>query len=62
MPIAEKNEAQLFVKKHPDIIKNSPIKLLVPGNPMLAMENSKKKVENNGIVVSKPAKYLIILV
>ena len=52
--LAQKTEAQLLVKKQPVIIKNSPIKLLVPGKPILAIVNSEKNVENNGFVVSKP--------
>jgi hypothetical protein len=36
------------------MIRNSPIKLLVPGNPILAIVKRVKNVENRGIVVNKP--------
>jgi hypothetical protein len=48
--LAQKTEAQLLVKKQPVIIKNSPIKLLVPGKPILAIVNNINKLEYNGIV------------
>jgi hypothetical protein len=36
------------------MIKNSPIKLLVPGRPILAIVKSVKKVEKIGIAVKSP--------
>jgi hypothetical protein len=44
-----------LVKKQPKIIKNSPIKLLVPGNPILAIVNKEKNTEKIGFVVNNPA-------
>ena len=55
IPKEQKKEAQVFVNKQPAIIKNSPIKLLVPGNPILAKVKRVKKVEKSGVVVSNPA-------
>ncbi len=53
--MADRIPALLFVKKQPKIISISPTKLLVPGKPILAIENKIKKTENNGVVVNKPA-------
>jgi len=54
MPEAQNIAAQLLMSKQPAIIKNSPIKLLVPGKPILANVKRVKKLENNGVVTSKP--------
>lgn len=54
IPEAQKIEAQLLINKHPAIIKNSPTKLLVPGNPIFAIVKTVKNVEKSGIVVCKP--------
>lgn len=45
IPLAQKIAAQLFNTKQPNIIKNSPIKLDVPGNPILAIVNKVKNTE-----------------
>ena len=55
IPVAQNIPAQLFIKKQPNIIKNSPIKLFVPGKPILAIVNNVKNTENKGFVVNKPA-------
>ena len=52
---AQKTAAQLLTKKQPKMIKNSPIKLFVPGKPILAIVKIVKNVENNGFVVKSPA-------
>jgi hypothetical protein len=54
MPVAQKKAPQLLVNKHPRIIKYSPIKLLVPGRPILAKVKIVKKVAKIGIVVNSP--------
>jgi len=55
IPVAQKRAAQLLIKKQPRIIKNSPTKLFVPGNPILAIVNKVNNVENKGFVVNNPA-------
>ena len=55
IPEAQNIPAQLLIKKQPRIIKNSPIKLLVPGKPILAIVKIVKNVENIGFVVNNPA-------
>tara|TARA_Y100001954_G_C15285397_1_gene348754 strand:+ start:338 stop:505 length:168 start_codon:yes stop_codon:yes gene_type:complete len=55
MPDAQNIPAQLFIKKQPRMIKNSPTKLFVPGKPIFAIVKMVKKVENNGFVVNNPA-------
>jgi hypothetical protein len=59
IPVAQKNAPQVFTAKQPTKIKNSPIKLLVPGNPILAIVKIMKNTENKGIVVKRPEKYLM---
>jgi hypothetical protein len=54
MPVAQKNAPQVLVNKHPRIIRYSPIKLLVPGRPILAKVKRVKNVAKIGIVVNKP--------
>lgn len=44
----------VFLSARPTTIKNSPTKLEVPGNAMLASEKLKKKKENLGIKTEKP--------
>jgi hypothetical protein len=52
----------LFSLKIPKNIKNSPTKLLVPGNAILANVKIKKNTEKIGIANTIPPKYLIIRV
>lgn len=54
MPEAANRAVIVFVSKHPTMIKNSPIKLLVEGNPILPNEKIIKQTENIGIVLIVP--------
>lgn len=45
---------KLFLWKAPTKIGNSPIKLLVPGELILAKVEDKKMVERFGMVLTKP--------
>lgn len=45
---------KLFLWKAPTKIRNSPIKLLVPGKLILAKVKKKKMVEKFGMVLTKP--------
>lgn len=48
------NKKKLGLKKKPPaLIKNSPTKFIVPGNPKLDKVKIKKKKENKGIKVTK---------
>ena len=49
IPVADINAAHEFVLKHAASIKNSPMKLLVAGNPILPSVNTIKITENSGI-------------
>ncbi len=48
-PKVPKNAAVILFLKIPNNNKNSPTKLLVPGNAILAIVNAKKKNPNKGI-------------
>jgi hypothetical protein len=48
------NDVELDKEKQPINIKNSPKKLLVPGNPMLPIVKQIKKNEYNGITLTRP--------
>ena len=54
IPVAEKNPQSTVFLNIPHNIKNSPTKLLVPGNAMLAILKIKKKKIRRGIVWDKP--------
>lgn len=49
--------AKVLYSNKPKQIINSPIKLLVPGKLMFAIENIRKNVAKRGAVIMKPPKY-----
>lgn len=54
IPSAEKVAIKLCFWKAPTNMRNSPIKLLVPGKLILAKVKNKKMVEKFGMVLTKP--------
>ena len=54
IPSAANVATKLFLWKAPTKIRNSPIKLLVPGKLILAKVKKKKMVEKFGMVLTKP--------
>lgn len=55
-------DESVFMSIKPTKIKNSPIKLQVPGNPMFAIVAIKNTIEKTGMVCTSPPKYLSNLV
>ena len=54
IPSAANVATKLFLWKAPTKMRNSPIKLLVPGKLILAKVKKKKMVEKFGMVLTKP--------
>lgn len=54
IPSAANVATKLFLWKAPTKMRNSPIKLLVPGKLILAKVKKKKIVEKFGMVLTKP--------
>lgn len=50
IPVPHRSAIQLLVSNDPDITRNSPIKLLVPGKPRFPRLKVIKHTENRGIV------------
>ena len=62
MPDAQNIPAQLFIKKQPRMIKNSPTKLFVPGKPIFAIVKIRKIIVNNGINIANILNFKVYLI
>ena len=53
-PVIDIKVTKIFLSINPTNITSSPIKLQVPGNPVLAKQRINNCVENNGIELTNP--------